>query len=296
MKLYYNILWFEDQPDKIKNFISAIERVLENNGFKLNPDIRNRISQTDLEELEQKLKIYNPYDMIVFDHDLGKNLLGASIAKNLRHSVYTDMVYYSGNTSVKLREELYKEEIDGVFIVNRNDFVASMSRILEDHISKFSDMNNMRGVFLDAFSKIEQYARESLCSQLAALSDIQLVPIVEKTKKYHSDKIEARTQKMDSLDEKNICNHFFDTDFLDFDFVRRRLSSLDNHSSFWTHDNLIHEMQKLRNTLAHRSYKFDSQTNEIVITTAKGEERFNIERFKEIRRKLLKILMEFGIK
>ena len=170
MKLYYNILWFEDQPDKIKNFISAIGRILADNGFKLKYDIEKSISPTDLEDLEQKLKIYNPYDLIVFDHDLGKNIQGATIAKNLRHSVYTDMVYYSGNTSVKLREELYKEEIDGVFIVNRNDFVISMSRILEDHINKFSDMNNMRGVFLDAFSKIEQYARESICTQLAMLS------------------------------------------------------------------------------------------------------------------------------
>lgn len=296
MKLYYNILWFEDQPDKIKNFISAIERILADNGFKLNAVIKQGISQADLEELEQKLKIYNPYDLIVFDHDLGRNLLGARIAKNLRHSVYTDMVYYSGNTSVKLREELYKEEIDGVFIVNRNDFVASMSRILEDHVNKFSDMNNMRGMFLDAFSKIEQYARESICTQLATLPYVQLTPIVDKTKEYHATKIESITKKKDSLNVKNICDHFFDTEFLDFDFVRRRLSSLDNHASFWEHNSLIHDMQKLRNTLAHRSYKFDSQTNEVIITTIKGEERFNIERFKNIRKTLLKILIELGIK
>ena len=54
-------------------------------------------------------------------------------------------------------------------------------------------------------------------------------------------------------------------------------------------------MQKIRNILAHRSYKFDSQTNEVVITTAKGEERFNIERFKDIRKTLLKILADFKI-
>lgn len=295
MKLYYNILWFEDQPDKIKNFISAIGRILADNGFKLKYDIEKSISPTDLEDLEQKLKIYNPYDLIVFDHDLGKNIQGATIAKNLRHSVYTDMVYYSGNTSVKLREELYKEEIDGVFIVNRNDFVISMSRILEDHINKFSDMNNMRGVFLDAFSKIEQYARESICTQLAMLSIEQRESIVDKAKDYHSKKNESRTKKKDSLNEKNIGDHFFDTDLLDFDFVRRRLASLDNHSPLWEPENQVHKMQKIRNILAHRSYEFDSQTNEVVITTAKGEERFNIERFKDIRKTLLKILADFKI-
>jgi len=42
------------------------------------------------------------------------------------------MIYYSGNTSIKLRDKLHEEEIDGVFIINRNDFINSISRILED--------------------------------------------------------------------------------------------------------------------------------------------------------------------
>jgi len=293
MKLYYNILWFEDQPNEIKNYLEGIERILANNGFKFKYEIKDKISQADLENLEQDLRQYNPYDLIIFDHDLGKGIEGASIAKKLRYSVYTDMIYYSGNTSIKLRDKLHEEEIDGVFIINRNDFINSISRILEDHISKLSDMNNMRGVFLDAFSKIEQYAREKMCSEVSQISDAQRPEIISKTVTYHEDKIAKRTQVKENLNADNISEHFYDTEHLEFDFIRRRLSKLDD--SIWKQDAAVHRMQQLRNILAHRSYRYDTETNEVVIVTAKGEERFNIERFRDIRKTLLEILTQLGV-
>ena len=54
-------------------------------------------------------------------------------------------------------------------------------------------------------------------------------------------------------------------------------------------------MQQLRNILAHRSYRYNIETNEVIIATDKGEECFNIARFKDIRKTLLEILTEFGV-
>lgn len=294
MKLYYNVLWFEDQPDEIKNYIEGIERILADNGFKFRCEIKDKISLSDLKTLEQELMQYNPYDLIIFDHDLGDEFSGASIAKQLRHSVYTDMVYYSGNPSVKLREKLYEEEIDGVFIINRNDFIISIGRILEDHINKLSDMNNMRGVFLDAFSKIEQCAREKLCSEISQLQTTERSKIIDKVIAYHREKITKRTKVIENLNTSNISEHSFDTEHLEFNFVRRRLSKLDV-SPIWKHDNAIHKMQQLRNILAHRSYRYNIETNEVIIATDKGEECFNIARFKDIRKTLLEILTELDV-
>ena len=289
MKLDYCILWFEDQPDQIINLKKAMQDFLWNSGFRLKANIQNHVSQKELDKLSDDLQKYNPYDLIIFDHDLGVDGTGARIAKNLRHSVYTDMVYYSGNSSVKLREELYREEIDGVFIVNRNDFVISIERILEDHINKFSDMNNIRGVFLDAFSKIEQYARHYLCQKISSLTIEQRKKIKDKMLKYHNEKIGERQKTKDSLNENTIYDHFYDTRLVDFEIVRRRICQLEGGDSIWGNGNLIHQMQQLRNIFAHRSYRFDSKTNTVIIDIDSQEQHFDIVKFREIRQKLLEI-------
>ena len=205
------------------------------------------------------------------------------------------MVYYSGHSSIKLREELFHEEIDGVFIVNRNDFVVSIERILEDHINKFSDMNNIRGVFLDSFSKIEQYARNHLGKIISDLPPEQRNSIKNKMLKYHDDKIVERTKVKSTIDENTICEHFFDTRYVDFDVVRRRICNLEGPDSIWGKDKLIHQMQKIRNSFAHQSYRFDNKSNTVIIDMPNGQQHFDINSFKEIRKSMLEISIALGL-
>jgi hypothetical protein len=68
--------------------------------------MRKYITDGDVDHIADRIARYNKYDMIVFDYDLGKMADGSDIAKKLRARVYTDMVFYSGNSAADLRKVL----------------------------------------------------------------------------------------------------------------------------------------------------------------------------------------------
>ncbi|MCD6366964.1 MAG: hypothetical protein J7L46_05425, partial [Bacteroidales bacterium] len=120
MKINYKVLWVEDQFVEVQFAIDGIGDRLADYGFKFEVDKKTSLSDDEIGELRDKLSRYNPYDMIFFDYDLGNNnKTGNEIANELRNSIFTDMIFYSGKPSIDLRKTLYESRVDGVFTVSR---------------------------------------------------------------------------------------------------------------------------------------------------------------------------------
>jgi hypothetical protein len=140
MKIAYKILWVEDNFNQIEPFINQLETLFGGHGFKLDVIKRTSLTQGEIESLRDQLNVYNPYDMMMFDFDLGAGeLKGSKLAKELRANVYTDMIVYSGSPVTDVRRALYDEKVDGVFIVQRTSFVEEVWLIFEDNIRKICD-------------------------------------------------------------------------------------------------------------------------------------------------------------
>ncbi len=90
MKIKYKALWIEDQFEYVEPYIEGIGDRLKTYGFKLEITRLNSLSENELETLSNKLSHYNPYDMILFDYDLGgNNQTGNVIARELRNRILT---------------------------------------------------------------------------------------------------------------------------------------------------------------------------------------------------------------
>ena len=290
MKISYHVLWFDDQLDKITGLKMTLRRILSGLGFQLNVDEKDTISPDEIRDLRDKLSVYNPYDLIIFDHDMGQNQKGANIAAELRSSIFTDMVYYSSSVSTDLRKELFENKVDGVFIAQRDQFEADMVGIITDHTKKICDLNNMRGLVLDFMSEIDLKLRKILEKTLENSSDKE--QILRKFQDKHAERSASMEKKSKNLTVEDLNTHIYDFRYVDFNLIRCRLAEIYPTYHFLQAHNTLEEMQDLRNALAHQPYSVNKESNIVTIKWNEEEKTFDYNEFMGIRGKLLNILDE----
>ncbi len=143
MKLEYKVLWFEDQFEYVDDAISSIEQFVREKGFLPEIERRTGITGDEIDELAEKLDGYNPYDLIIFDYDLGgASEDGLHIAGKLRNTIFTDMIFYSGKVSGELRKLLYENRVAGVVVVHRDTFYDDIETLIAETIQERTDINN----------------------------------------------------------------------------------------------------------------------------------------------------------
>lgn len=290
MKISYHVLWFDDQLDKITGLKMTLRRILSGLGFQLKVDEKDTISPDEIRDLRDKLSVYNPYDLIIFDHDMGQNQKGANIAAELRSSIFTDMVYYSSSVSTDLRKELFEKKIDGVFIAQRDQFESDMVGIVTDHTKRICDLNNMRGLVLDFMSEIDLQLRKVLEKTIEKSSIKE--QILQEFQKKHTDRSEQLAKKSKKLQADDLNAHIYDFHYVDFNLIRCRLADIYPDYHFLQSDNILEEMQDLRNALAHQPYSVNNDNNKVAIIWKKQKKDFDFKEFMDIRTKLLTILKE----
>jgi len=292
MKINYEILWFEDQPDKLEHDLEAIRSYLWESGFSMEVDMRKTLTNSDVDEIVDRISKYNKYDMIIFDYDLGNSPKGSEIARRLRAEVYTDMIFYSGKEPESLRKILFDTKVDGVFIVDRRDLAEQIEPILEDHIKKACDVNGIRGIVMDETSRFDRLLREK-CKKVLADANAEELEQVRKDLVRRITKSAASRQKSA---EKISCPISALSDFQvsDFNLVRHRLAKLMGEvaevASLLSDQGELKVMQDLRNRLAHLEciYSEDGWMS----LSDNADDRFDFERFREIRKTLRDIGLE----
>lgn len=147
MKLKYNILWFEDDPDIINDKIGkSIRQYLQDMGFI--PVIDHFINGDKLDELP-----VNDYDLIISDLNLGanENETGDKLIKKIRdNSIYTEVLLYSATPrhilDIITNNGQMIERIS--FSVGIRELPLKIKNIINLTIKKVQDVNNMRGLII----------------------------------------------------------------------------------------------------------------------------------------------------
>jgi hypothetical protein len=286
MKINYEILWFEDQPNALEHDLASIKQYLESSGYSMCVDMRDHVTTDQVDTIARNLSRYNKYDMIVFDYDLGIGSDGSEIARKLRAQVYTDMVFYSGKPNEDLRKILYEKRVDGVFVVDRANFADDFEMILEDHIKKACDVNGIRGVVMDETSRSDRVLRTKCAEILAEASPENLESVrqdvvrrIVKSNNSRIKKAEGITCPISALSDFQIS---------DFNLVKQRLAELmkgvEGVSELLSDKGQLSLMQGLRNRLAHLEsiYSEDGWMS----LADNPDDRFDFDRFREIRRTL----------
>jgi hypothetical protein len=292
MKLEYKVLWFEDQFSEVEGDVERLEALVREYGFIPEFDHRDRISEQEIETLALSLEEYNPYDLIIFDYDLGGDSAnGLNIAAHLRNKIYTDMIFYSGQIPQQLRKYLFDKEVDGVFIVHRDFFYDDIEPIVEDHIKKLSDLNNIRGVVMAVTSEIDQSIRDLLVEKVSSkLNADQKEELLIQTKKKLHKSLKSRIKKVEEIDSIEKLTSSF-TNHNIFDFNRVRLTYLSTsedgsqESTIFSDGSNLHQVINERNKLAHEKAVIND--GKLILKLASGNEKYDQEQFTKVRNLLL---------
>lgn len=288
MKLEYRILWFEDDHESVQDVVDALRGSLQGQGFKLVCDW-GECNAVTMTQTVERLRNYNPYDLMVFDYDLGSGLTGEQLAQMLRSRIWTEILYYSANrSSDELSQGMFSHKVEGVFCAVRQNLEERIWMIVESQIKRICDLNNMRGIVLDAMSTIDASVRKLFCKHCQGLRKEEKAKVLFRIKKVLDDRGKGLKRFAESGTVENVHQLIFDHRYIDFQFVRNRLSGI---SECFSDNSPIRSLQDLRNKLAHQPSQFNADENiiELIDQRSGQKEKFDYDRFSEIRRQLLEI-------
>jgi len=292
MKIKYKVLWIEDHLKTVQPAIENIKDRLADYGFIFDVETRESLDDKDLEDLRVKLSKYNPYDMIFFDYDLGeKTKKGSEIARELRNTIFTDMIFYSGVAPNDLRKILFESEVEGVYTVSRTDLADDAWPIIEDQIKRICDINNMRGVILDEMSNIDLKIRDLYQNKYMNMNDDAKNIQVNKMKKRYEDNQKGLSKIIEDLNTENFPDIISNPLKAEFNIVRMRLSKMYNNEDLLGDKGSLQYNQDRRNAFAHKKSVYNEDKGTVSLNDSDKEKvkEYDFDDFKDIRKELIEL-------
>ena len=288
MKLEYRILWFEDDHESVQDVIDALRGLLREQGFELVCEWGecNAVAMTGTVE---RLQNYNPYDLMVFDYDLGSGLTGEELAQTLRSKIWTEILYYSANRiSDELSHGMSVRKVEGVFCAVRQNLEERLWSIVESQIKRICDLNNMRGIVLDSMSSVDMAIRMLFSKVYEEMTAEGKSSTTGKLARKVTERADEAKDFADGLSVETVASSIFDHRYVDFQTVRQRLTHI---NECFNDSAPMKGLQDLRNKLAHQPSRFNAQDNvmELIDQRTGKVEEFTYDRFKEIREQLLAV-------
>lgn len=286
MRREYQILWIDDQTELLHGYRESVQAHLDSMGFELKVREVSKVSEEVITEIEDDLKRMNPYNLILVDHNLADGQKGASFAKRLRDVIYTDIVYYSDADIKELREKLFEEEVDGVYISNRMSLHDDVKNIIDDQIKRDFDAINMRGFILDALSQMEGLLRDKYTEYFLGLAEDEreqkiqeLLGAIKSRQKTCLSRVE-RMRKDGDVDKLLHC-----TALVTLDVVRDALKGMvKDGEQILGQDSEFAKLQKNRNRWAHDSITLSDDGQRVILANDKEKkDGYGREDFRTMR-------------
>ncbi|HCG9874915.1 TPA: hypothetical protein NJ716_001881 [Vibrio parahaemolyticus] len=286
MKLTYDILWFEDQFEVIAPSVSRLEGFIRDQGLIPVFEKRSGITEDEIYTLADKLEKNNPYDLVIFDFDMGDGSLdGIEIAKILRTNIYTDMVFYSGKKPDEINELVYKNGIQGVYIAHKLNLIDDVEPLIQDQIKKISSLNGARGLLMSESSQIDIDLRSKIIGVIHALENDDLSKIDQEIRNRLTNKIQDRGEKIKGLDIDKIISN---TMIMDNDTLRKTCKDIFSSSTLFNEGGKYQVTQQERNFLAHNPHEV-LENGDILVKGITKEKSYNHGEFSRVRKELIEL-------
>jgi CheY-like chemotaxis protein len=162
LRLDFNVLWVDDQPDRIEAQVRRIAKQMGEDGFQFNPTLCK--SMSDVRDRIAGDVFSDEVDLILVDWDLGKRVEGQDAIATIRETVpYKDVVFYSARNPVEtLRRLAFEKGLEGVYCASREDLVEEVLGVFDSLVKKVLDLDHTRGIVMGATSDIDYMVNECL--------------------------------------------------------------------------------------------------------------------------------------
>ena len=298
MNNVYSILWFDDNVRSQKAFENRLRRQLKAEGFGLDVEYRQKIDEKGVGAICDQMRVYNKFDLIMFDHKLEGSAKGAKFAAIFRQNkIYTDMVYYSSSDVETLWTALRRERVDGVYVLNRDGMDDDLIRIVKEQVARVFDVNNMRGYALQYMSAVEGKLRSALAEKVKNSEDAEeqekADKILEIIRKIESDFARKKNDDANDLSIAHCKKAILKGDVI-FDAVRRTFEKVyPQGAALFGNGSNLHVLQRIRNVFAHRQHHISEDDHKLYFDRDTiCPQGYSAEDFKDLRVKLMALSEE----
>jgi hypothetical protein len=162
VRLDFNVLWVDDQPDRVNSQIEKIQQLMQEEGFQFNANPCRSIGEVRAAISDNVFA--DEVDLVLVDWDLGNGARGQDAILEIRDSVrFKDVVFYSAQTSPdELRKAAFDKKLEGVYCANREHLVDEVMGVFESLVKKVLDLDHTRGIVMGATSDIDFMVNECL--------------------------------------------------------------------------------------------------------------------------------------
>lgn len=298
MRLDFNVLWVDDQPDRVNAQIRSIALQMASEGFEFKPRQCTTVAQ--MEEAISEDVFTDEVDLILVDWDLGNNVHGEDAIERIREIVqYKDVVFYSGQaTVVELRRKAFDKQLEGVYCAGREDLVNEVIGVFESLIKKVLDLDHTRGIVMGATSDIDHMVNTCLTLAHGKLDGAGQAKFIQDA----MDRVVTQVENIAKLGEKLKANPSVEALFqahmlFTSDHRLRMLASTLSKAEFAAYkdgvttvktyrEGVVHD----RNTLGHAVLVPQGKPSAVIDDTGKA---VDIEQMRELRKLILGLRTDF---
>lgn len=202
MRLDFNVLWVDDQPDHVESQKKNLALKMAEEGFEFKPTQCTTMAQVEAAISENVFK--DEIDLILVDWDLGNDVHGEDAIDRIRQIVqFKDVVFYSGQATVDdLREKVFNKKLEGVYCASRADLIDEVIGVFDSLIKKVLDLDHTRGIVMGATSDIDHMVNTCLTLAHDKLDDAGKTEFIYEALNRVATKVDKLTVLGKKLQEK----------------------------------------------------------------------------------------------
>ena len=300
MKLDFQLLVVDDQPDAVRNAIDSLGDYLDEKGFDLArnepPALSGQNWDTFLNQGQGRA-----YDLVMIDYNLSQAAeMGNVAAKRLRAALpYTDIIFYSAEPRTELLRLLAQEEVEGVFVADRQDLDERLIGLAHTIIGKVVDLTHMRGLAMAEVADMDVIMERTIsdvftsqCPPLAVVNNT-----VKKLRRSLEDVLGKIPTNLDAHDLSALVSHgLVFTSYHKYRSIRRIAKNIKNKlpdeslRDLETLSSFRDEILEKRNILAHAKEQATDQDGSAILRSfsEKGDIVINEDWMTDFRASLRK--------
>ena len=298
MRLDFNVLWVDDQPERVAAQVIRIEKQMEGEGFRFNSTLCK--SFDEVQNLVRDDVFTDEIDLVLVDWDLGNDVQGQDVIASIRETVrYKDVVFYSARTPTdELRRLAFEKGLEGVYCAVREELVDEVLGVFESLVKKVLDLDHMRGIVMGATSDIDQMVNECLTLMHEKLDSAEKEKMLKSALGYIQQRIETVLKTAEHLKQATTLEEFFTGHLiLTANDRLRMLSGALKTKTFEAHKSYRESVVKYqqdtvpkRNELGHMVLIPEGRPSGVI---AEGGKTVSIDEMRELRKLILGLRMDF---
>lgn len=271
MKMAYDILWVDDQPQEVADLRDNAVDFLSEFGISANVTLVQARRDEDIRE-SMRLDLQNrDLDMLVVDYHL-PGMGGDELVHLIRYSdhIYLPVIFYSSRDVSEVYKSAHEKKLDGIYITSKENFDAKFNAVVRSLLYKEHSVKQTRGLLMEEVSELDarlkevfekgwrklSYARREQLARYVRRVVAQKTRDAEKLERNISPEIEEfesvmvndlKTAKFDTMTRWKIAKKILE--YVDFDKEKQELF----HGLAGRIRNGSQPLSSIRNKYAHQT-------------------------------------------